>query len=279
MNANPTTPYETVRQFENEAFWTDRRYTTIETERAQQTLSWLPADVHSVLDVGCGNGVLTNLLEGPDLIVGTDRSFAALGFVRKPRCLSDIVCLPFVDGAFDAVLSTEVIEHMPGAVYPAALSELARVARRYVLVTVPYQERLWMREVRCPHCGASFHEHGHQRSYNAALMRELFAKVPGMHFVRAQAIFPRQRYLFAAEGLVLFRRMTSPAERFPGRSVCPQCGYTRAEQRAATTSASASPAAPRAGSTLQRRVKKIWPRYVSYSWWLGLYEKENQSTT
>lgn len=48
--------------------------------------------------------------------------------------------LPFPDRTFDLVLAIEVLEHVPDP--PAALSEIARVARSSVVVSVP-REPIW----------------------------------------------------------------------------------------------------------------------------------------
>ena len=52
----------------------------------------------------------------------------------------DITTLPFPDATFDLVLAIEVLEHVP---FPElALAELARVARRDLVVSVP-REPIW----------------------------------------------------------------------------------------------------------------------------------------
>jgi SAM-dependent methyltransferase len=48
--------------------------------------------------------------------------------------------LPYGDGEFDAATAIEVLEHVPDA--PAVLAEMARVAARWLLVSVP-REPLW----------------------------------------------------------------------------------------------------------------------------------------
>jgi len=52
--------------------------------------------------------------------------------------ISDITAIPEPDGAFDAVMCTEVIEHVPDAV--AAIGELARLVRPggYLILTAPF---------------------------------------------------------------------------------------------------------------------------------------------
>lgn len=104
----------------------------------------------SVLDIGCGEGVLTEqwaraLGDGP--VVGTDledpklraewatRTRPNLRFEAMP-----VETLSFEDDEFDLVAATEVLEHVsdPGL----AVAEMARVARRWLLVSVPH-EPLW----------------------------------------------------------------------------------------------------------------------------------------
>ena len=45
--------------------------------------------------------------------------------------------LPFADGSFDVVVSCDALEHVPARDRPRFVAELARVARRYVLLTAP----------------------------------------------------------------------------------------------------------------------------------------------
>jgi ubiquinone/menaquinone biosynthesis C-methylase UbiE len=56
----------------------------------------------------------------------------------KLDIVSDITSIPVEDGSFDAVMCTEVLEHVPDPV--AALKELNRILRKdgYLLVTVPF---------------------------------------------------------------------------------------------------------------------------------------------
>ena len=107
-------------------------------------------DPESVVDVGCGEGVLTarwaERLAGRR-IVGLDpgeRSLQA-GWERR-KCPNlefrggHALALPFADGELDMAVAVEVLEHLPEP--ERALAELSRVARRHVLASVP-REPIW----------------------------------------------------------------------------------------------------------------------------------------
>jgi 2-polyprenyl-3-methyl-5-hydroxy-6-metoxy-1,4-benzoquinol methylase len=109
------------------------------------------AEPSSVLDVGCGEGVLAQrfaLRLGADArVVGIDLEEESLqaGWAAHPAPnLSYRVVeaseLPFADDEFDVASAIEVLEHVPE---PArTLAEMARCARGHLLVSVP-REPLW----------------------------------------------------------------------------------------------------------------------------------------
>jgi SAM-dependent methyltransferase len=98
----------------------------------------------SVLDAGCGEGeALRRGVFAPGTrVVSLDLRWESLAAARAqpfpgaPVCGS-VLALPFGDGSFDAALCLEVLEHLD---HPAeAVRELARVARRAVVFSVPHE--------------------------------------------------------------------------------------------------------------------------------------------
>jgi len=103
----------------------------------------------SILDVGCGEGIVTERLAavtgartigvdlGTDELTGHWRRRESEDVSFQPASAYD---LPFEDGSFDCVCALEVLEHLERP--RDALAELARVSGRGVLVSVP-REPVW----------------------------------------------------------------------------------------------------------------------------------------
>ena len=67
-----------------------------------------------------------------------DLRTASLAEVATPdRVCASVLALPFAARSFDAVTSLEVLEHLDDPA--AAVREMARVARRAVVVSVPFE--------------------------------------------------------------------------------------------------------------------------------------------
>jgi SAM-dependent methyltransferase len=257
--------------YENPMFWEEARYGGAETEKARLVLNWIPADVDSILDVGCGNGWFTNHAAKHLKIIGVDRSWVALKHLTTTCCQADAGALPFQDRSFDLIVAMEVLEHLTFDRYTRAINELARVSRRYVLVTVPFSERLNLKSAVCPACGCKFHRWYHMRSFSRKTMKRLLAKADDpLQLRRLEGALAVQQIPLLSNALRLFHWRFQ--QRFPLLSTCPMCGFApkkRLPGRAGGDGRSSSPLAD-----LFKKIETQIPfKSTTYRWWVGLYEK------
>jgi len=111
---------------------------------------WDRAGPRSVLDVGCGEGVLTYEWAerlGDGRIVGIDLDDPKLRAEWDKRSRANLELrveeatrLSFSDDEFHTAAAIEVLEHVPDP--EATVAEMARVAERWLLASVP-REPLW----------------------------------------------------------------------------------------------------------------------------------------
>ena len=118
-------------------------------ERSLDELLALAAP-QSLLDVGCGEGVLVHRwaqqLDGRRVIgIDLEEPSIQAGWAehQAPNLeyrVMEAANLPFADGEFDLASAIEVLEHVPDPEH--TLGEMARCAVRHLLVSVP-REPLW----------------------------------------------------------------------------------------------------------------------------------------
>jgi len=99
----------------------------------------------TVLDAGCGEGFTLQTLKRAGIgkrLFGIDASHHAVKTGKKlfpglSLITGDIRHMQFADASFDMVICTEVLEHVK--VPQEAIAEIRRVARSYVLISVPLE--------------------------------------------------------------------------------------------------------------------------------------------
>lgn len=116
-------------------YWQRRRYRIITN---------LAKGSKPILDVGCGS---SRILSGLENGLGVDIQMSKLRYARrhgKPLVNASIYDLPFKDNAFDCVVCSEVIEHLPAGERP--FLELSRVLQgggRLIIGTPDYASIWW----------------------------------------------------------------------------------------------------------------------------------------
>ncbi len=253
--------------FNNPEFWHPPAWQNqaADYERARLAAEWLPGEVRSVLDVGCGNGIFTNLVETSRFKVGLDLSRFALEYVTALRLQANATRLPFASHSFDASLSMEMLEHLPFPFYQDAQNELVRVARQYILITVPYDENLKYHCVICPVCLYAFHPYHHVRRYQQSAFETMFG--PHYRLVRLEPVVPTRRealpVLWNSIRLYLHRQ----GRNYPSGVICPRCGYTPVKNSVSAKQVSRI-------YSVRQSLGRLWPKYTTFTWWMAFYRKE-----
>ncbi|HHV72321.1 MAG TPA: class I SAM-dependent methyltransferase [Clostridia bacterium] len=247
--------------YEQKEIWKRKHPSELELNRILQTINLIPAGVESILDVGCGDGVITNRLAKIfPRVVGVDLSASALKQVKAETVRAGADRLPFSDNSFDLVLLSEVIEHLPVSIYENCLREGARVAKEYIVVTVPYREYLLQRFVRCPSCFCTYHRYRHVRSFDLEDLVDLF---PGFRVVRTEFLGGKTERPYKWE---VFIRQNLAGHYNPWPlAVCPQCGQKGTEKFKRGLL-----------SWLLAIIGRIIPRKKTYHWIGAVYRKVKQ---
>jgi 2-polyprenyl-3-methyl-5-hydroxy-6-metoxy-1,4-benzoquinol methylase len=92
--------------------------------RIQETLEMIPPDVVSLLEVGCGDGRVTNSICPKRKVVSIDIDKKSFNLFEGIKIIADVSRLPFKDLRFDLVLCAEILEHLPENVFYQALYEI-----------------------------------------------------------------------------------------------------------------------------------------------------------
>ena len=187
--------------------------------KAQLFAALIPAGCCSVLDAGGGTGWATIGLRQKCHVVTLDGAAESLRQATGDKVLGSVEALPFADRSFDLVISSQVLEHLPDRGLDKTRWEMMRVARHYLLVSVPYRESLEAREVRCGVCQTVFHPDYHCRSFAEEDLAKLFP-----HWQMAEwHVFGALRRGVGVVASRGWRRARDIQPAYVG-TLCPQCG-------------------------------------------------------
>jgi 2-polyprenyl-3-methyl-5-hydroxy-6-metoxy-1,4-benzoquinol methylase len=125
-----------------------------------------------ILNIGIGNGHLEKAAQSRGWVVHSldpdppsCERIAALGIHAHAGTVQNI---PLGDATLDAVVASEVLEHLTDPERRDGLAEIARVLKPggWFMGTVPDSEELKLGHVVCPRCGTVFHRWGHVQSFD-----------------------------------------------------------------------------------------------------------------
>jgi SAM-dependent methyltransferase len=169
----------------------------------------------SVLDVGCDEAHLKTLL--PDV------AYTGIDIGGKPDLRIDLEAaerLPFEDQAFDTVLCSDVLEHLDNL--HRVFGELVRVARRYLVISLPNN---WTNARRPIERGkGSFAFYGlpaekpqdrHKWFFGLSEARDFFYAQEGRFPIRVVECFANEKQRAAAVSAL--RRLRYPGMRYLNR--------------------------------------------------------------
>lgn len=224
------------------------RTAAVDPERERLLRRWVQG---TVLDVGCATGVYVDLLaKAGHEVRGIDLSDELVSYARTHRRghfdVGDAEALPYGDDAFDTVLAFDVLEHVDDA---RALAEIARVARRRVLIAVPARTPSELLDA-----GLLLRHHedpSHRRAYARADVERLVLRAG----LRLESLEPAGYVDLGGLLLATIRHPKPWAERLAHRLVfkvlrhVPPRRYPSAWQAAAAVAAAATGRVGSAGST------------------------------
>jgi SAM-dependent methyltransferase len=265
--------------YEYDAFWNPaiNPFGDGEHARVAEVYKLIPAGVRSMLDAGCGNGIFCNFVkqQGNGVkIVGLDRSNVALSYVQTEKIRASLDDLPFPEQSFDCVVSLEVVEHLPINIYELAKREIARVARKYIVISVPNNQMLGTHQTQCPACKTRFDPDLHLRSFNQENLRDLF-QAEGFDCVTVRKLGYYSNYR-GMRAYLDWKNKSSPQAMLS--PICPVCGYANKAYKVGTQVLSHN--LKQTSNPLTRAVKNIlktyWPREHNAHWLVAVYERKGR---
>lgn len=181
----------------------------------------LPSDARTLLDVGCDDGYLISRLPGSLFLVGVDRRTEPLRKAGNRRTVGDITSLPFRSKSFDLVMANDVLEHMDLEGRASGLREMARVASKYIVVTVPFMEDLNLSCTRCFECGQYYHVNHHCASFG---LDELQTLLNQLGYRCVLQVLSGDVWQSQPSDIVFLRRLLLLALPTIEDPLCPHCG-------------------------------------------------------
>lgn len=146
----------------------------VQPDRLDDVLAITPGGKR-LLDAGTHDAHMARALASRfDYAIALDLYYPA-GMPREITAVQgSILELPFDSEAFDVVLCTEVLEHIAVERLEGACRELRRVAKRAIVIGVPYRQDTRLGRTTCQSCGRANPAWGHVNTFDERRLAELF---------------------------------------------------------------------------------------------------------
>lgn len=127
-------------------YWSDLRVRGY----SNQLIELYHLDPDSVLEIGIADGFMKSVVPKftRHRLITLDPNSGL-----EPDVVGSVLDLPFRTDSFDMVMCCQVLEHIPYASFVPALTELRRVTRRTILLSLPDVRRYFSLRVRLPKWG------------------------------------------------------------------------------------------------------------------------------
>lgn len=204
------------KYYEQVTVWNNYTENKEEKERVRKTLELIPDTVESVLDIGCGIGILTNNLK-QKFVVGIDFARTPLKYVSRNPVQASITDIPLQSKKFDMIIITEVLEHLDDNNFSRGINEIIRLDPKYIIISTPFEEDISLGYCKCSNCGNLFNPAFHQRSFNSKLFSSMFIR-----YLLRQSILITPR-IVPNTSLIKFKQKIGIFA-YSKKAICNKCG-------------------------------------------------------
>jgi len=108
-------------------------------DEIQSSATYFQCSAVSILEVGVGSGFLRTLCK---FYLYLNYESMDIDDELQPDHIGSVLEMPFSDKQYDIVVCFQVLEHLPYTKFIKALSELFRVAKNSVIISLPNAERV-----------------------------------------------------------------------------------------------------------------------------------------
>ena len=200
-----------------------------EQARVASLFGLMPASGATALDIGARDGFLSVQLAGRfTSVTALDLQTPQVIHPRVTCAQGDIRALAYPADAFELVLCSEVLEHIPPALLEQACNEISRVASGAVVIGVPFRQDTRVGRTTCGSCGKTSPPWGHLNVFDEERLRRLF---PSLILKRVELIGHTVERTNAVSAL-LMDLAGNPYGTYEQDEGCVHCGASLAPPRA-----------------------------------------------